>query len=213
MVRMPDKKIFFTYSAVSLQLTLIFCTIYGFTNWLATQHSQTYRFWMDWELAIPLIPWTVLIYISLNVLTLLPLFTLNAEEIKALGKSMIISTLVAGVVFLVFPAHIGYSRTTNIEFWGPFYDTLYSLDNTANTLPSLHITYSFLVVRAIGHVRIKLREVLWIWFACISVSVVLTHQHHLIDILGGILLGHFCFKKYFLHENFAQQDSSFDVGP
>ncbi|WP_413289277.1 phosphatase PAP2 family protein [Bdellovibrio sp. HCB337] len=182
---------------MSLQLTLVFCTTYGFTNWRASQHSDTYRFWMDWELGIPLVPATIIIYVSLNILTLLPLFTLNSSQIKALGKSLLVATVIAAVIFFFFPAHIGWARTSDVGFWTPFYETLFSLDQTANTLPSLHITYSYLVVRAIASVHLRLKQALWFWFACISMSVLLTHQHHVLDIVGGMVLAEACFRVLF----------------
>jgi membrane-associated phospholipid phosphatase len=185
---------------MSLQITFLFCVGYGFSNWLATQRSDTYQFWMNWELMIPFIPWTVLIYFSLNMLLILPLFTLEAEKIKNLGKSMRLATVIAVTVFLIFPAHIAFHRITDTPFWGPFYKFLFSLDNTANTMPSLHITYSLLTVRAIAGNQSRLKYFFWLWLIAISASVLLTHQHHVIDVLGGILLGELCYRRIFLKD-------------
>lgn len=196
----PNKKSIIAYLIVSLQLTVVFVALYGFCNWLASTHLHNYKLWMNWELSIPLIPPMIVFYLSLNLLTAVPLFTLEADQIRSLGKSMIVSTFVAAVFFLLLPAAVGFSRTADVGIWTPFFKTLFSLDNPTNTFPSLHITYSFLVVRSVSSVRLTSKAFLWSWFTLICASVLLVHQHHVIDIFGGIALGEVCFRTYFLDQ-------------
>lgn len=196
MLRWPSWNSFKAYCLVSLQLSVVFVSIYGLCNWYATQvSSRTYRLWMDWELSIPLIPPMIVVYVSLNILTGLPLFTLDADKIKKLGKAMVVATVVAGVSFLLLPAPLGYTRTTDVGFWKPAFEILFSLDQVANTVPSLHITYSFLVVRTITAVDGRWKIPLWVWFAAICSSVLLVRQHHVIDIAAGLLLAETCYRK------------------
>lgn len=195
MMKCPNKLILSTYLIASLRLTIVFVIIYGGCNWLAMQRENTFQLWMNWELAIPLIPWMIVFYMSLNILLLLPLFTLSQQQILKLERSLITITMVAGAFFLFMPAHIGYDRSLDVGEWRPFYVTLFSLDHTANTFPSLHIAYSFLAVRwmtSIGSARWNL--ILWPWFLAICASVLLVHQHHVVDIVGGILFAEMTFR-------------------
>lgn len=197
MLRWPSRESFKAYLLVSLQLSLVFVSVYGVCNWYATQvSSRAYRLWMDWELSIPLIPSMIVVYVSLNVLTGLPLFTLSAEKIYKLGKAMIVATIVAGAFFLLIPAPLGYTRTTDVGIWQRAFEILFSLDQVANTVPSLHITYSFLTVRTITAADFRWNIHLWVWFAGICASVLLVRQHHVIDIVAGLTLAEVCYRKF-----------------
>lgn len=197
MFKWPDKNTLLAYIYVSLKITVVFTILYGFSNWLATQRTHTYELWMLWELQIPLVPWMIVIYGSLNILTLLPLFTMTVPQIQSLGRGMLAATCIAAVFFLLFPAHLGYVRTTTDGFWRPAFELLFSLDQTANTVPSLHITYSYLVVRATTGLHKKLKPALWLWFFLIACSVLLIRQHHVIDLFAGVLLAEACHRKFF----------------
>ncbi len=201
MLRWPNKNSLLTYLFVTLQLSVVFVLLYGFCNWFAFQREHTFQLWMNWELAIPFLPWMILVYESLNLLTLLPLFTLSSEQMRALGKSLIVATGIAALVFIILPAPVGFIRTTDVGFWSPAFQTLYALDRTANTFPSLHITYSFLVVRSISATSRQLGHFLWIWFILICASVLMVHQHHVIDVAGGLLLAEFCYRRFYLKSN------------
>ena len=198
MLRCPDLKSFSAYLLVFIKLTIMFIVLYGATNWIAEQRSFSCKLWMDWELGIPLVPLMILPYLSLNLLTVTPLFTLNEKQIRAMGNSMFVATLVASIVFLIFPAHIGFPRTTeHLGFWKPLFENLYSLDKSANTFPSLHIAYSSLVVRGIWtYARGMFSTLLMGWLLLIVAAVILTHQHHVIDVVGGLLLAEICFRKF-----------------
>ena len=65
----------------------------------------------------------------------------------------------------------------------------YQYDEPHNLVPSLHIAYSttvflYLWKKSVGHWR----TAFIIWTVAIYASVVLTHQHHIIDIVTGAAL-------------------------
>lgn len=193
-----QKERILVYLKLSLFQTFLFVSVYGFTNWLALKHTWHFQLYLPAELQIPFIPAFILGYVSLNVLMWIPAFTLSVDELHALNRAMAWATVIAGLFFLAMPAPIGFTRT---DVTGPFaemYQKLYHFDEKANTFPSLHITFSLLFVRIILDSLKKYRPFFWGWFALISVSVLLTHQHHLIDILGGVLLAEFCFRKFYV---------------
>lgn len=193
-----DKERIITYLKLSFFQTILFVSIYGFTNWLATKHQFHFQLWHPAELIIPFIPSMILGYVSLNVLMLVPMFSLSVDELHGLNKAMGWATVIAGLFFLFMPAPIGFSRVVVNGVWAGFYETLYNLDKSANTFPSLHITFSFLFIRILMSALKKYYLFFSLWFALIASSVLLTHQHHLIDIVGGMFLGEFCYRRFYL---------------
>ncbi len=138
-----------------------------------------------------MVPWMIHVYNSFHVLLLLNFLIIkNPLKIRAIAISLIASSAIAALFFLIFPAELGFSRTENMmgyEFW---YDALHWLDHPHNLVPSLHITFSALSTYVISteiNSRV-LKSLFLVWFLLICSSIVLVHQHHLVDIFTGLLL-------------------------
>lgn len=168
------------------------CTgIYLGTNEIAAQRTSFYQLYFEFERDIPMVPWMIHVYNSFHVLLLLNFLVIkNPLKIRAIAISLIASSAIAALFFLIFPAELGFSRTENMmgyEFW---YDALHWLDHPHNLVPSLHITFSALSTYVISteiNARV-LKSLFLVWFLLICSSIVLVHQHHLIDIFTGLLL-------------------------
>jgi membrane-associated phospholipid phosphatase len=168
------------------------CTgIYLGTNEIAAQRTSFYQLYFEFEREIPMVPWMIHVYNSFHVLLLLNFLIIkNPLKIRAIAISLIASSAIAALFFLKFPAELGFSRTENMtgyEFW---YDALHWLDHPHNLVPSLHITFSALSTYVISteiNSRV-LKSLFLVWFLLICSSIVLVHQHHLIDIFTGFLL-------------------------
>ena len=168
------------------------CTgIYLGTNEIAAQQTSFYQLYFEFERDIPMVPWMIHVYNSFHVLLLLNFLIIkNPLKIRAIAISLIASSAIAALFFLIFPAELGFSRTENMmgyEFW---YDALHWLDHPHNLVPSLHITFSALSTYVISteiNSRV-LKSLFLVWFLLICSSIVLVHQHHLVDIFTGLLL-------------------------
>lgn len=165
--------------------------IYLGTNEIAAQRTSFYQLYFEFERDIPMVPWMIHIYNSFHVLLLFNFLILkNPLKIRAIAISLIASSAIASVFFLLFPAELGFSRTENMvgyEFW---YDALHWIDHPHNLVPSLHITFSALSAYVIStEIRSNiLKSIFLTWFLLICSSIVLVHQHHLIDVVSGFLL-------------------------
>lgn len=182
--------------------TVAFVGVYGWCNKAALAAPEHYRLYMDWELSIPLLPWMIFPYISLNLLFVVCAFVLKTpQSIKGFCISLIYGALVAGLFFYFFPGKLGYVRSPVQEF-SDFYDFMFSIDHPHNLFPSLHVTYSGLAIFAMrDQTRSKAFHVFLLsWLVLICASVVLVHQHHLFDIFSGAVLGtavyRLVYKKY-----------------
>ena len=68
-------------------------------------------------------------------------------------------------------------------------------------MPSLHIACSILLIAAIfGNMSsLWVRFGLILWAILICVSVLLVHQHHLLDVISGLLLGIVTYRLVYAH--------------
>jgi membrane-associated phospholipid phosphatase len=173
---------------VLFQSAVVFVSLYGFSNWQA-QFRSRYQIYWEWELGIPLVPEMMLIYTSIYLLLLLPLFACSSIEMKAMGRSLILATGIAAIFFIAFPTELGFVRPTQFAAFESMFTTLYTLDRPHNLFPSLHVTFSSIATVFIARNKPNwLRAGLYIWLILICISVVLVWQHHVPDIILGLVL-------------------------
>lgn len=185
------------FCGYSAALNLLFIAVYGTTNALTARRAQGLSLYADWELAIPFVPGFIVVYASIAVLLNLPLFMLQRHELRPFAMAFALATLAAGVSFVLLPATLGFARPVTVPGFEAAYALLYRLDLPHNLVPSLHVTYSTLTVLAVSQgKRLLTRGILRTWLAAIAVAVLLTHQHHVLDVVSGLLLGAICYRAY-----------------
>ena len=168
-------------------------SFYLISNEIASRISVHYRMYAEAEKSIPLIPWMIYIYASFHLLLALNFFIIkDPKVIKAFTISLMCSSFVAVIVFLVFPGELGFSRTENIAGYEPMFNLLHQIDHPFNLYPSLHITFSVLTAFVmVDQTKSKLfHGILLTWIVLICCSVVLVHQHHIFDVITGLLLAY-----------------------
>lgn len=179
--------------AVSLGLafTAWFCTIYGTADYVTGLRSQRLRVHWDVELALPFVPAMLIPYMSIYPLFWLGPFVLRArQELRALVACMGLVTFCGGIAFLLFPAELAFAPTSVPQFWMPLFSVADGLNLRYNLAPSLHVALAVCCADAYARsARPGMKLLLWAWAAAIAASTVLTHQHHLLDVATGVLLG------------------------
>jgi membrane-associated phospholipid phosphatase len=186
------------YAAYAGALTLLFATVYGATNWFSQQRSETYRVFTDWELTLPFVPQLVFVYFSIFIVFLLPLFSVERHEIRPFAGAFALATGIAGLCFLLFPTRLGFVRPSLVPGYAPIFSTLYAIDLPYNTLPSLHVAYSTLALLTVASaINGRLARIgLALWLVAMTTTVVLIHQHHIADVVGGLALGLLCYRVF-----------------
>ncbi|MCP4914838.1 MAG: phosphatase PAP2 family protein [Oligoflexia bacterium] len=185
--------------------TIAFPVIYGFCNHYASGVENHYAMYTQWELSIPLLPWMIIPYLSLNLLFVVAAFILKTPTvIKAYCLSLVLGALMAAVIFIIFPGELGFVRQ-GAPYFTAIFEGMYAIDKPHNLYPSLHVTYSSLSIWAmLEQSKNKiLHAFLWVWLFLISFSVVFVHQHHLFDIVTGWILALIIWKTFYcrLHPN------------
>lgn len=172
----------------SIALGTLFFLVYGTCNWLTSLRGSVKSFHWAWEQRIPFVPGMVVPYMSLDLFFVGAIFLCRREEIATHAKRVTSAICIASACFLLFPLQFGFARPATGGFSGLLFDWL-KLDQPFNQFPSLHITLRSIVWAPFGRrVRGPLRWALIAWFVLIGLSVLLTYQHHVIDVIGGEFL-------------------------
>ena len=183
-------------------LCVLLCgVLYLSSNCIAETFLSHHRLYLECEKDIPQVPGMIIFYESYFLLVLLSFIRAKSpKSIRALSITMMVSAVIACTIFLLFPGELGFSRTMNIEGFESIFEALHRMDKPHNLYPSLHITFSSIsAFTLIKQTKQKhFQALLLLWVMMISLSVILTHQHHLFDIATGFVLAWITLKFIYL---------------
>ena len=173
-----------------------FVIVYGGCNWLTSRRTERVRLHLDAELQIPLVPAAVVVYLSLSPLMWLSGWALVCpRQWRVLALTMMVAIGLAGLGFLALPAELGYEPWCESvpAAWHPLFEFTDALVGTHNLFPSLHVALAWICAAAYCRSEAGWLWSLWIcWAAAITGATLLVHQHHLLDVAGGMLLAAGC---------------------
>jgi membrane-associated phospholipid phosphatase len=173
----------------ALIVSLAFFPIYLGCAALAAMRDHPLALYADWELSIPFWPVMIVPYLSMFVLFVMPPWQLDASDLRDLVRRLFVASLIGGIVFLCFPAQLGFADRADAGIWQPIYGTIYGIDNRFNTVPSFHVIYTASILLAFMAVTTdRLRWVYMVWLVLVCASTVLTHRHHLLDVAAGLAI-------------------------
>lgn len=140
--------------------------------------------------AIPFLPWTFVIYMSVYVLPLAAAWRSPPEEYATLLVAAVPMLAVSYLAFLVLPSDYPRPDASLAGSWEGAYRWLHATDGPANTFPSLHVAVTVLAVR---RARTWPDGGRWVvWAGLIALSTLTTKQHYLADVLAGGALAWAC---------------------
>lgn len=194
----PTKDRWRAYGFWSGWIAVAFFSVYPTLNWITSLRAQRWHLYVSAELSIPFVPEFVSVYLSMFVLFLIPPFLLPAARMPALGKQLIAGTVLGGLVFLLLPAELGFAREIPATpGYAKIYAALFGIDRPHNLVPSLHVYFSAAIALACAAVARPLtRTLLLVWLGVIALSTLLTHQHHVVDIVAAFALLFIVRRRY-----------------
>ena len=151
----------------------------------------------SFDIRIPFIPAMIIPYSWSMILFISSFFMVRtARQLSVLRARLIIATLLACLIFYLYPARFSFVRPLTSDWTAFGYQFLNVTDKPFNQLPSLHVTYALLLGASLWNVvssQHKWRSNIYrlsLAIVCILiiVSTVFTYQHHLLDIVGGFVL-------------------------
>lgn len=164
---------------------ILFALCYPLTNYLALQAKVQANVLLPFEPLVPFIPWMLVPYISFPLLLAASFFMVHYAELQKLSRRMMLCTLVGCLIFALIPLHFPLERPELTEpMLAVGYRLLSILDQPYNQLPSLHIAYCVIL-----WVSLPKRALFTLWLGVVVASTLLTWQHLLMDLAGGVALG------------------------
>jgi len=180
------------YLKLASLLMIQFVVMYGGANWISAQRSDIHHIYFEWETRMPLVAPMAWVYASISPLMMSPVFFLDKPQLTTLAKQMAAAMLIATVVFLIYPGTTGYDSVVHSS---RAIEAIRSVDLPYNVFPSLHVALSSIIMLHLGTtVGVLGRAILIVWMAALIASVILTHQHHVADVVGGLLLAYGCWR-------------------
>ena len=144
------------------------------------------------ERAIPFLPWTIWIYFSFFALIGATALLVRPERFLRFVFSATLAALIAWTVVLLLP--ITFERPDPSLISGALhraiYDFVHAVDPAHITFPSLHVAVTWICVFMLwGRSH---QHWLFVLGAAISLSTLLTKQHQVADVAGGMALATLC---------------------
>jgi len=176
---------------VTLPMVALFAIIPGYLVIGALSHGRTLNVpELILDGMMPLRPEWSLVYLSLFLAALLPVFVLHQQEIiRRTLLAFLFAWIVALAIFLAYPTVGPRPR----EFPGAGFlcwvqREIYASDAPYNCFPSLHVAQCFLAAFAVGCVHRAVGLAAAVWAFLVGLSTLFTKQHYVADVMGGILL-------------------------
>jgi hypothetical protein len=113
------------------------------------------------------------------------------RQLARIFSCVSINSLIAYRSFLRFPS--SYPRPATGPVSDPrvnrAFQALHSVDRPSNTFPSIHVSHTVLLALMLSqHVPPARAHAYLTWACAISISTLLTKQHYIIDVTGGLLV-------------------------
>lgn len=176
--------------------SLVFLLCYLTANTLAQQQGITRNVALSWEERTPFLPWMVLPYASSGLLLCAAFFMVRSPDaLRVLSQRLLLATVLAATVFVLLPLRFNGSRPAiDLPLFAAAFDVLALVDSPYNQLPSLHVAYCLLLWVSLRQrlVSAWARAALGSWLLLTAASTLFTYQHHVLDVVGGLLLGWAC---------------------
>lgn len=184
------REVLYAYGVEAL-VTVIFYAAYATTDAVAHAHGRTVPVHFAWELGLPFVPQALFAYVSLYLLFLLAPWRLpDRAAVHALAAVIVAQTLVASVFFLILPARVAYAPVALSGWSALVLQQVEAAVLSHNLFPSLHVAFAVTCASVYARgARAGVRGLFAAWALVIAASTMLTHQHHLLDVLGGGALG------------------------
>ncbi len=169
----------------------IFFSVYGGASLLASLRDPRPDFHFSWELNLPFFPSLSIVYLSVPLLLLLTPFILRTwRSFTPFFITLTVETLVAGVFFLVLPTAQAYPERVASGLFAGVFRFADRMNLEYNEFPSLHIAFAVTAAIVFGRRCGWLgRTLFFLWVAGVAASTLFLHEHHLLDLIGGAVLG------------------------
>lgn len=185
------------YAALlSALVNVLFAIVYFGADYVTGRRAHHVNLFFREELAIPLWPWTIVVYDSLYLLFLLVPFLLTTRErLRHLALAAAGTIAVSGALFLLIPAQLGFAHPVVTGTFRTLFEASDRLNLDYNLVPSLHVGLAVICGLAFWpELSMIARVALAAWCVALILSTLFTHQHHVIDAAAGVAVAWVMFR-------------------
>lgn len=156
--------------------------------------------------AIPLVPWTVLIYVSEYLyFTVIYFICKDMENVNKYLYSFFFTQLFSCIIFFLWPTTFPRELFPIPEDTHPFLMSIWTwlrtTDAPTNCFPSLHVSTVFLSAYIFRDEQKEKFPFFLIWGTLIAFSTLPTKQHYIADVVAGWFLS---FVAYYVFHRLIQ---------
>jgi hypothetical protein len=175
---------------LSIAFAAYFLIVYWLGDFVAASATERFHVALPFELYIPFVPWAAVVYLTVTpLLWLAPFIFRTPERLLPLFVTLSAEVTIAGAIFCILPVELSFAPREVTSSADVFLRLARAIALTYNCVPSLHVALAVSAAWAYAPAGgWRWRILVWSWAAAIAVSTLLTHQHHLADLAGGVLL-------------------------
>lgn len=145
---------------------------------------------LNWDDQLPFMPGSVWLYNSQFLFMGSTLwFTKDNQRLDRVCYSILLGTIIAFLIFSVYPTEMTRRAVQGNGPTAMLWRSLYSIDKPSNCFPSLHCCLALLGAFAISSRGRAFRIGAGLWAGAIVFSTLVSKQHLVVDVLGGLSLG------------------------
>jgi len=175
---------------LSAAFAAYFWIVYFLGDLVAARAAWRWHVALPFEADIPFLPWMSVIYLTVTpFFCLAPFVFRTPQRLLPLFVTMCVEVSAAGIVFCLLPVELSFPPHEPDGAAGFIYRLAAAVALTYNCVPSLHVALA--LTCAAAYVSVggrRWRIFICSWVLAIVASTLLTHQHHLADLAGGIVL-------------------------
>jgi hypothetical protein len=152
-----------------------------------------HRVAFEWEKYIPFFPFAFIPYYGIFILPLfIPFAIKRKKKLYTLALRLIFSIIIAGIIFLIFPCELIFGKRNlpnQFEYFTTFITGKYNL------VPSLHVCLTYIICLSLfNEYNGPGKLLIIITLIVLPLSTLFSHQHHVVDVLSGLILATISFK-------------------
>jgi membrane-associated phospholipid phosphatase len=162
--------------------------IYGSTRFIPGKHWVIPELWLDQQISFS----TQGIWLYLSFFVVVPFAFLRAPlaKIKPMMIAILISALISGLVFVIFPTTLVYPEFIQQTFTDQLLYWLLWIDTAQNCLPSLHAALTVICLLALWNNQKLFLSLVYLSISvAIGFSIIQLRRHLSLDVGAGILVG------------------------
>lgn len=193
---------------LALLLTLIILGGY----WLVQRTIEPkFNFLIPLDRRIPFLPWTIWIYLSDLIFFSLAALVLTRKDFVLILQTILIAYSISMIGFIFLPG--AYPRIDISTIESPFYrwgyGIFHSVDLANNTFPSMHVGLTWIICISLARRFPRYRMFIFGYSILVTLSVLTTKQHFILDIVGGLVVVFVSFNVHrLLSERWGKKHSA-----